>query len=139
MGEGRERMNFWDGQSPRLGTIGKEMLMTAHAWVNEFPAEITVSDDKGQIIEMNSGSAKTFEKEGGKGLIGTNVLDCHPEPARSKLRDIMDNRRTNVYTIEKAGVKKLVYQAPWYKDGRYSGVVEISFEVPFELPHFVRD
>jgi hypothetical protein len=51
----------------------------------------------------------------------------------------MDNRITNVYTIEKAGVKKLVYQAPWYKDGRYSGVVEISFEVPFELPHFVRD
>ncbi|MDH4272598.1 MAG: diguanylate cyclase [Candidatus Aminicenantes bacterium] len=113
--------------------------MTSHAWVDEFPAAITVSDDKGTIIEMNAGSVKTFEKDGGEKLVGTNVLDCHAEPARTKLRDIMDNRKTNVYTIEKAGVKKLIYQAPWYRDGQYSGMIEISFEVPFDLPHFIRD
>jgi transcriptional regulator with PAS, ATPase and Fis domain len=139
MGEGRERVNFWEAQSPCLSALGKETLMKAHTWVDEFPAAITVSDKTDTIIEMNAGSAKTFEKDGGEKLIGTNVLDCHPEPARSKLRDIMANRKTNIYTIEKAGVKKLVYQAPWYRDGRYSGLVEISFEIPFELPHFVRD
>jgi transcriptional regulator with PAS, ATPase and Fis domain len=112
--------------------------MTAHSWVDEFPAAITVSDEKGTIIEMNAMSKKTFEKDGGEKLIGTNILDCHPEPSRSKLRDIMDTRKTNVYTIEKAGIKKLIYQAPWYKDGQFAGLIEISFEIPFVLPHFVR-
>ena len=113
--------------------------MTRHAWVQEFAGAITVCDIKGTIIEMNSKSVQTFEKDGGEKLIGTNVLDCHPEPARTQLRAIMDNRKTNVYTIEKAGIKKLIYQAPWYQDGEYAGVVELSVEIPFEMPHFVRD
>jgi transcriptional regulator with PAS, ATPase and Fis domain len=113
--------------------------MTRHAWVQEFSGAITVSDTKGTILEMNAKAAKTFEKEGGAHLIGTNALDCHPEPARAKLRAIMENRKPNVYTIEKAGVKKLVYQSPWYRDGRYRGVIELVLEIPFEMPHFIRD
>ncbi|OGD35098.1 MAG: diguanylate cyclase [Candidatus Aminicenantes bacterium RBG_19FT_COMBO_58_17] len=113
--------------------------MTRHAWVQEFAAAITVTDREGKIVEMNAKAAKTFEKDGGARLIGSNVLDCHPEPAKAKLRDIMENRTTNVYTIEKAGIKKLIYQAPWYQDGEYAGVVELSVEIPFEMPHFVRD
>ena len=112
--------------------------MTPHAWVHEFPAAVTVSDEKGKIIEMNEKARSAFAKDGGEKLIGTNVLDCHPELARTKLRDIMDEHKTNVYTIEKAGVKKLIYQAPWYLEGRFAGVVEISFEIPDALPHFVR-
>ena len=113
--------------------------MTRHAWVQEFPVAVTVTDREGKIIEMNATAAKTFEKDGGEKLIGANVLDCHPEPAKVKLRDIMDNQKANVYTIEKAGVKKFIYQAPWYQDGEYAGVVELSVEIPFEMPHFVRD
>ena len=113
--------------------------MTRHAWVEEFAAAVTVSDARGKIIEMNAKAAKTFEKDGGEKLVGTNVLDCHPEPARAKLQDIMDKRKANVYTIEKSGIKKLIYQAPWYKEGVYAGIVELAVEIPFEMPHFVRD
>jgi transcriptional regulator with PAS, ATPase and Fis domain len=113
--------------------------MTRHAWVQEFAGAITVTDQEGKILEMNAASARTFEKDGGKKLIGKNVMSCHPEKAQVKLRDIMDNRRTNVYTIEKAGVKKLIYQAPWYRSGKYGGVIELAIEIPFEMPHFVRD
>jgi transcriptional regulator with PAS, ATPase and Fis domain len=113
--------------------------MTPHTWVQEFSAAVTVTDREGKILEMNAAAVKTFEKDGGARLIGSNVLDCHPEPAKAKLRDIMENRTTNVYTIEKAGIKKLIYQAPWYQDGEYAGVVELSVEIPFEMPHFVRD
>lgn len=113
--------------------------MKGHAWVQEFAAAVTVCDTKGKIIGMNSRAARVFEKDGGEKLIGANVLDCHPEPARAKLQDIMDKRKTNVYTIEKAGIKKLIYQAPWYKEGVYAGVVELAIEIPFEIPHFVRD
>jgi len=47
--------------------------------------------------------------------------------------------RVNAYTIEKRGVRKLIYQAPWYEDGQYLGFVELSLELPTPLPHFVRE
>ncbi len=44
----------------------------------------------------------------------------------------------NIYSIEKNGVKKLIFQSPWFKNGEYAGFVELSLEIPFEMPHFVR-
>ena len=66
------------------------------------------------------------------------MLDCHPEPARAKTERLLAAREKNVYTIEKNGVKKLIYQSPWYRNGEYAGFVELSLEIPFELPHFIR-
>ena len=113
--------------------------MSEHAWVDEFPGAITVCDDRGIILAMNAKAAQVFEEDGGRSLIGTSVLDCHPEPARSRVAALLENHQTNVYTIEKKGVKKLIYQAPWYKDGQFAGLVELSLEIPFEMPHFIRD
>ena len=107
-------------------------------WVKEFPAAVTVCDEEGIILEMNDKSAKTFEKDGGYKLIGTSMLDCHPDPARGKVERLLNAKLKNVYTIEKNGVKKLIYQSPWYKEGTYAGFVEISLEIPLEMPHFIR-
>ena len=112
--------------------------MSDHAWIKEFPGAITVCDADGVILEMNDKAARTFEKDGGANLVGRNMLDCHPEPARGKAERLLAAREKNVYTIEKNGIKKLIFQSPWYKDGKYSGFVEVSLEMPFELPHFVR-
>lgn len=110
--------------------------MNTHAWVKEFPVKIEVCDREGILIEMND---KAAASEGNPALLGSNILDCHPEPARNKLVDILRNKRTNIYTIEKQGVKKLIYQGPWYQDGQYAGIVELSIEIPWEMPHFVRE
>ena len=115
------------------------MTYHLHTWIKEFPGAITVCDADGIIIEMNDRSAQAFEKEGGYDLIGTNLLDCHPDPARGKLERLMNQQVSNVYTIEKSGRKKLIYQTPWYEHGQYAGFVEIAFEIPAELPHFIRD
>ena len=112
--------------------------MELHGWVEEFPGSITVCDPAGIILEMNARAAETFAKDGGKALVGTSLLDCHPEPARSKLLHMLETRQTNTYTIEKNGVKKLIHQAPWYENGEYCGFVELSIVIPLELPHFVR-
>ena len=112
--------------------------MAEHSWVQGFPGAITVCDRDGIILEMNDKSAKVFEEDGGKELIGTNLLGCHPEPARIKLEELMETRQANVYTIEKNGVKKLIYQTPWYKDGKYCGFIEMALVIPFQMPHFVR-
>jgi SAM-dependent methyltransferase len=110
-----------------------------HAWVDQFAGAITVCAPDGIILEMNERAAASFSKDGGAGLIGSNLYDCHPEPARSKLRDLMASQTANVYSIEKKGVHKIIYQSPWYTaDGSYGGFVELSFETPAILPHFIR-
>lgn len=112
--------------------------MANHSWVEGFPGAVTVCDTAGIILEMNDKAAHVFEEDGGRALIGSNVLDCHPGPARARLEQMMATQRANVYTIEKKGIKKLVYQTPWYQDGKYSGFVELALEIPVQMPHFVR-
>jgi PAS domain-containing protein len=112
--------------------------MSAHDWIKEFPAAVTVCDAEGVILEMNDRAARTFEKDGGYGLVGLNMLECHPQPARSKTERLLAAKEKNVYTIEKNGIKKLIYQSPWFQDGQYAGFVELSLEIPFEMDHFIR-
>ncbi len=87
---------------------------------------------------MNKKSEEVFEEDGGKSLVGKNALDCHPEPARSKFAKMLEDQSTNVYTIGKKGKKKLIYQAPWYKNGKFCGIVELALEIPHEMSHFER-
>ncbi len=114
-------------------------MMKEHAWVKELPVAITVLDERGVIVGMNDRSAMTFAADGGTELIGKSSLDCHPEPARSKLMELLKEPRANVYTIEKAGVKKLICQTPWYQEGKFAGLVELSIVLPEPMPHFSRD
>lgn len=107
-------------------------------WAECAGFAVTLCDGEGKITYMNAGSRATFAKYGGGGLIGRSLLDCHPEPARTKLAEMLRVPRVNAYTIEKAGVRKLIYQAPLVKDGAPAGLVELSLELPAVLPHFVR-
>jgi len=110
--------------------------MSEHDWVKEFLCTIWVCDRDGVMLEMNDHAADT--QEGGRNLIGTNILDCHPEPARAKLAEMLASGQANIYTIEKAGKRKLIYQTPWYENGVYAGFVELSLPLPAQMPHFVR-
>ena len=107
-------------------------------WMEEFPSAITVCDKEGIILYMNNKSCKTFEKDGGEKLIGKNLFDCHPEHVKSKLKKMLSQRNSNSYSIEKNGVKKLIHQSPWFENGKYKGFVELSIEIPIEMPHFIR-
>lgn len=107
-------------------------------YFNETNFAVTICKTDGEIIEMNEKSRKTFEKSGGEMLIGSNVLDCHPEPARTKLKTMLQEPITNAYTIEKNGIKKLIYQTPWFENGEYLGFMELSLEIPMEMKHLVR-
>lgn len=105
-------------------------------YFEELPIAITVCDTEGNILDMNTRSADVNSH--GNKIIGNNLFDCHPERAAKILRDLLDNQKTNAYTIEKNGVKKLIYQVPWYSEGVFGGLIEFSIELPPEMPHFVR-
>jgi len=107
-------------------------------WLKEINAAVTICDNNGIIVYMNEKSEQVFEKDGGKNLIGGNLFGCHPEPALTKLKEMLADGRTNVYTIEKNGKKKIIYQTPWINKNIIEGMVEISFNIPNEMPHFVR-
>jgi uncharacterized protein YndB with AHSA1/START domain len=109
-----------------------------HPWVTEFPGAVTVCDRSGVIIEMNARAAESFAGDGGFALVGSNLLDCHPEPSRTLVADLLANPRVNAYTIEKRGVHKVIYQAPWFEGGAFAGLAELSLEISPTLPHFVR-
>lgn len=87
---------------------------------------------------MNNRAAQNYAADGGKALIGRSLLDCHPAPAREKLQQLLATQQANVYTIEKKGVRKLIYQSPWFENGQFAGLVELSLVIPTQMPHFVR-
>ena len=107
-------------------------------WLKEINAAVTICDTDGIIVYMNEGSAQVFESDGGKNLIGQSLFGCHPEPALTKLNELLAKGSTNIYTIEKNGKKKLIYQAPYYENNEYKGFVELSMEIPEVMENFVR-
>lgn len=106
--------------------------------MKSFPGALTVCNREGIILEMNDASVQMFQEDGGLKLIGKNLLDCHPEPARSQVEEMLRTQRPNTYTVEKRGKKKLIFQTPWYTEGVYEGFVELALPIPFEMPHFKR-
>lgn len=108
-------------------------------WIKEVPFVATVCDKEGIILEMNDASLKAFAEDGGEKLIGTNVLDCHPEPSRTQLADMLVTQEKNIYTVEKNGKKKMIAQLPWYSEGEYAGFVELHIELPEAMEEKVRE
>ena len=109
------------------------------SWLDEDEAAITICDLKGIILYMNERSRKSFMKyDDSVVAIGSSLIECHPEPSRTKLKSMLEVPQTNVYTIEKKGIKKLIRQSPWFRDGIFSGIVEVSFIIPEVMAHHVR-
>ncbi len=113
-------------------------MVIDETWVNGFPGAVTVCDEHGTMIWMNDKAAAGYRDAGGRALLGSNVLACHEGESRKKVAALFEERRTNVYTIQKGGIRKLIYQSPWYRDGAFAGIVELSMEIPQEIPEFIR-
>lgn len=107
-----------------------------YEWAKEMNCAVTVCDTEGQIIFMNEKACKTFEKYGD--MIGKNLFDCHNPQSVAKIRELLETGGTNAYTIEKGGLKKMIYQTAWFENGVVGGLVEISMVIPEEMPHHVR-
>jgi transcriptional regulator with PAS, ATPase and Fis domain len=108
-------------------------------WIEQLDSNVMVCDAEGIIIYMNETAIRNLAKDGGADLIGRNIMDCHNEESRRKLREMMTTHQKNVYTIEKHERKKIIFQTPWMDGDVFKGIVELSLEIPFEMPHFKRD
>lgn len=115
------------------------MIQMNTDWLNGIPIAITVSDCEGNIIEMNDASAKVFEKYGGRDLIGDKLDNYHKQHSIAIMQRLLsEGESTNVYTIEKNGQKKMIFQTAWKQDGKIAGLIEFSLVIPMEMPHYIR-
>ncbi len=105
-------------------------------WAKETNCAITVSDAECRILYMNDKAKETFASRGD--LIGHNLLDYHGERATAIIHHLLETGGTNCYTIDKKGVKKMIYQSAWRRNGEVAGLVEISMVIPEEMPHYIR-
>lgn len=107
-------------------------------WAEDMACAVTAADKDGVIRYMNRRARETYRKHGD--LIGKSLYDCHGERAAGIIRRLLTEGGTNAYTIEKNGVRKMIYQtACTGADGQVEGIVEVSMVIPDELPHYVRN
>lgn len=106
-------------------------------WSKEMNCAVTVCDTEGNILYMNDKAKLTYAKHGD--LIGKNLMGCHNERSKGIIKHLLETGGQNAYTISKRGVKKMIYQTAWREDGVVRGLVEISMEIPEEMPHYVRE
>ena len=85
---------------------------------------------------MNDKAKETFARHGD--MIGKSLIPCHNERSRRIIADLLAGGGSNAYTIEKNGLRKMIYQTAWRENGEVAGLVEISMVIPEEMPHYVR-
>lgn len=102
-------------------------------WADELDCAVTVCDTEGTVLYQNDRSCAVNGDVRGKSLI-----PCHNERSCEIINRLLAQGGTNTYTIEKKGVRKLIYQTVWRSRGEVGGLVEFSLELPAEMPHYIR-
>lgn len=105
----------------------------SYPWADELNCAVTVCDTEGVVLYQN---ARSREVNGD--VRGRSLIPCHNERSRAIIRKLLDEGGTNAYTIEKRGVRKMIYQTAWRAEGEIRGLVEFSMEIPAEMPHYIR-
>lgn len=128
-------------------------------WARGCDFAVTICNINGDIIYINDKSRATFAKYGN--ILGSNLKNCHSPRSWKIITELLATGGSNSYTITKSGKKKIIYQTPWYveqtdapqqeqgqaqsagqlvSNGKIiGGLVEISIELPANMPHYDRD
>lgn len=102
-------------------------------WPEELDCAITVCDTECIVTYQNARSLAVNGNMGEK-----SIIPCHNDHSREIIRRLLAEGGRNVYTIDKRGVRKLIYQTAWREKGEVRGLVEFSMEIPVEMPCFNR-
>lgn len=106
-------------------------------WPGDINCAVTVCDLQGIILYMNCRAREVFARHGE--LVGKNLFECHNPDSQAKIRHMLATGESNAYTISKNGMRKMIYQTPWRRDGMVAGMVEISMVIPEDMPHYIRN
>lgn len=102
-------------------------------WADELDCAVTVCDTGCRVVYQN---ARSIAVNGD--VRGRSLVPCHSERSQAIIRRLLREGGTNCYTIEKRGVRKMIYQTVWRTKGEIAGLAEFSMEIPDAMPHYVR-
>lgn len=102
-------------------------------WADELNCAVTVCDTEGTVLYQNIRSTQVNGD-----MRGQSLIPCHNERSRQIIKRLLAEGGTNAYTIEKRGIRKQIYQTVWRADGEVRGLVELSMEIPADMPHYIR-
>lgn len=105
----------------------------APVWAEELDCAVTVCDTDGIVRYQNLRS-----REVNGDVRGRSLIPCHNPRSQEIIRRLLGTGGTNAYTIEKRGIRKMIYQSAWKVRGEVRGLIELSMEIPDSLPHYVR-
>ena len=74
-------------------------------WADDTNCAVTVCDTEGVVIYQNKQSISVNGDYRGKSMI-----PCHNERSKGIIARILEKGDTNAYTIEKKGIRKMIYQ-----------------------------
>jgi transcriptional regulator with PAS, ATPase and Fis domain len=107
-------------------------------YFGNIDAAVTICDREGILVYMNDAADRVFSARGGRKLLGSNLMACHSPASQEKIREMLATGSSNAYTIEKNGVRKMIWQGPWRDGEEIAGLIEISVILPDQLPHYIR-
>ena len=110
----------------------------SEVWLEKLPCSVMICDKNYKILYMNEMSAKDHAKDGGKKMVGTDLMDCHPLEAQAKMRKMLTSAQPNVYTMQWKKKKKLVYQCQWKRGRSVGGLFQLVFKIPEDIPNIVK-
>ena len=122
----------WSRIRSRINAVRQQVP----SWAEVTGCAITVCDAEGVILYMNAKSRENHSRYGN--LIGKNLMDCHSERSKEIIRRLLETGGQNIYTIRQGETRKLIYQSVWKEDGKVTGLCEISFELPENIPEHTR-
>lgn len=95
-----------------------------------------VCDREGVVLYQNERSIKRDGQ-----VVGKNLYDCHNPHSCQMIRHMIQTGQSNSYQIIRHGKKRLLHQTPWYEvqGGEVSGLIELSIDIPDDMPVFNRD
>jgi len=102
------------------------------------PVAITVCDVHANIIAMNPAAHRRYSRQGGLALIGTSLLNCHPEHAQRRILNLLADDATNSSIVEAGGKATLLHQATWHDQGAVAGLIEFCIPLPADLLRYAR-
>ncbi len=103
------------------------------SWADELDCAVTLCDTEGIVCYQNERSRAVNGD-----VRGQSLLPCHNDRSREIIRHLLETGSRND-TIEKHGIRKLIYQTVWREDGEVRVLVEFSMEIPGEMPHYIRN
>lgn len=97
--------------------------------VDQDRASVVICNLKHEIIYMNPAAVNSYEKRGGKKLIGRSLLECHNQESREKIQQVIDwfaadESHNIVYTFHNDRQNKDVYMVALRDAGNLIGYYE---------------